>query len=128
MADTFEQAGAGVVVIGSGQPWHAKAFMEDHDVPASLSLLVDPELKAYRAAGLHRSVARTLSLRALGSAARALAGGHMQGATKGDAFQQGGVLAIGPGGDVRLSHRDERAGDHGDLGQALAAVTRPPTS
>ena len=122
MAESFEQAGASVAVIGSGRPWHAKAFIEDHDVPPSLTLLVDPELKAYKAAELNRGFVRTFSPLAVGSAVRALAKGHMQGATKGDALQQGGVLVIAPGGEVRFRHANERAGDHGDLGQALAAA------
>lgn len=122
MADSFEEAGAALAVIGSGRPWHAKAFIEDHEVPASLRLLVDPDLKAYGAAGLHRGVARTFSALAVGSAVRALAKGHMQGATKGDALQQGGTLVIAPPAELLHLHSDERAGDHGDLAEALTAA------
>ena len=121
-AGSFEEAGASLAVIGSGKPWHAQAFIENQKVPETLRLLVDPDLKTFHAAQLHRSVARTFSLLSTAGAIKALTKGHMQGATKGDPFQQGGVVAIATSGQTLFHHVNERAGDHGDLKGVLEAV------
>ena len=92
--DGIRAAGAELVVVGSGRPWHAKAFRDEHGL--DFPLRVDPELAAYRAAGLRRGAWRTLGPRVLAHAARAFGRGFRQGAVQGDPWQQGGVFLVKP--------------------------------
>ena len=64
--DELESRGAKVVVVGNGQPHHAKMFAEDEGVP--FTLWVDPEMKAYAAAGLRRGVRAVFNRRIVGHA------------------------------------------------------------
>jgi hypothetical protein len=112
--------GAELVVIGSGLPMFAQAFREEHQL--DFPLLVDPELQAYAAAGLRRDVRSTLNLKVLRNSLRALRGGHRQGKTQGDPWQQGGVFVVTPTGDVLFQHISQAAGDHPDPARIVAAL------
>jgi len=116
----FDAAGAGLHVVGNGSPSFIAGFRETtlFDGP----LYTDPELAVYRAAELQRSVAKTLDPRGLFGAARALASGHRQGRTQGDAWQQGGVLVVAPDGAVRWHHISQRPGDNASPEQILASL------
>jgi len=118
--DDFDKVGAAIHVIGNGSPSFIAGFREQtlFDGP----IYTDPELAAYRVAQLKRGVAKTLDPRGLFGAARAFAHGHRQGRTQGDAWQQGGVLVIEPGGLVRWHHASERPGDNAGADQILAAL------
>ena len=59
-------------------------------------LLVDPELRAYRAAGLRRGRVELLSPRLPLNAMRALRAGYRQTSVQGDPWQLGGVFVIRP--------------------------------
>ena len=99
------------MVVGNGKPHQAKAFVQDEKL--TFPVYVDPELQAYKLAGLRRDVASTLKLSTLGNAFRAMKGGHMQTGLKGDAWQQGGVFVIKqPETQVALAYVSEAAGDH----------------
>ena len=116
----LDATGARVVVIGSGWPAMAAAFAEAFDVP--FLLLCDPELTAYRVAGMKRGVSTLLGRRATKAAARALAAGFRQGRTQGDPLQQGGVLVLAAGGEPRFVQISEKAGEHAEEEEVLAAA------
>jgi hypothetical protein len=111
--EEFERAGVSLVVVGQGTPRHAVAFMEDHDV-RGLRLLVDPERKAYKAAGTRMAGVRGLfgpkvALRA----AKAVASERVvQGRVVGHPAQLGGVLVVATDGSVVWSHIASDAGDN----------------
>lgn len=111
-----------VVVVGNGRPHHAKMFREDDAVP--FTLWVDPELRAYRAAGLRRGLGAVFSRRSLVHAARALKAGFRQTKTKGDPWQNGGVFVITPKGRTVYEQVSEEAGDHAPLHEILVALDR----
>lgn len=85
-------------------------------------LLTDPELRAFAAAGLRRSVMSTFSPAVLTRAARAVKQGFSQGATQGDPWQQGGAFVVHPGGRVALAQVSSAPGDHVDPEALLAAM------
>lgn len=120
---TFRELGGELCVVGSGQPLHARDFIEQHGL--DFPLLVDPRLEAYAAAGLRRDVASTLNPRVLGHAWRAMRAGHRQGKTRGDPWQQGGAFVISPDNRVWLEQVSRAAGDHvapASLVEALRAA------
>ncbi|MHC4421860.1 MAG: SDR family NAD(P)-dependent oxidoreductase, partial [Planctomycetota bacterium] len=57
--DEIRARGAELVIVGNGAPHFAAAFREDYQLDCPL--LVDPELRAYRAAGLRRGRVEALS-------------------------------------------------------------------
>ena len=118
----IEKRGARLVVVGNGLPAQARDLKEDLHFPATL--WVDTEMKAYRAAGLRRSPARTLSWRTLGHLVRAWRGGHRQAGVQGDPWQLGGTFVIGPPEKVHYEHISREAGDHTPVKDLLAALDR----
>jgi NAD(P)-dependent dehydrogenase (short-subunit alcohol dehydrogenase family) len=112
--------GAELVIVGNGAASFAQAFREDFDLDGPL--LVDPELRAYRAAGLRRGRVELLSPRLPRNALRALRSGARQGAVQGDAWQLGGVFVIRPGGELAFRHVSREAGDHPAVEEILAAL------
>ncbi len=115
------EAGAQLVVVGNGKPHQAASFIEDEKL--TFPVYVDPELVAYKLAGLRRDLASTLKLSALGNAMRAMKGGHMQTGLKGDAWQQGGVFVIQqPANTVSLAYVSEAAGDHPSIESILEGI------
>jgi len=111
------------VVVGNGQPFHAQDFQQEHHLP--FTLLTDPDLEAYAAAGLRRGVLSVFHPRVLGNALRSLRGGFRQGRTAGDPWQLGGVFVITPGDEVLFRHVSREAGDHPLPEQILDALPSP---
>ena len=125
MRDTYEEIkskGVRLVVIGNGQPWHAAAFREDEGI--SFDLWVDPEMKAYRAAGLRRGLAKALSWRSLGHVWRAMRRGFRQTKVQGDPWQLGGVFVVTPDGKTVYEQMSREAGDHASLPELLEVLDR----
>ena len=91
-----------MVVVGNGQPFQARDFQQEHQLP--FTLLSDPDLKAYAAAGMRR--------------------GLRQGRTQGCPWQQGGVFVISRDGKMRFAHISREAGDHPRPEQILDALPR----
>jgi len=116
----IQSKGADLVAIGNGGKRFARAFVEERDVP--FPVYVDPQRATYRAVNMKRSVRSTFSAQTLKNGVRAVTSGHMQGRTKGDPWQQGGVLVIAPGGETRLAHVSETAGDHPTVEAILDAL------
>lgn len=118
--DELRARGADLAVIGNGTPKQAASFVRDR--APGLTVLVDPSLKAYEAAGLKRSVGALFRPSVLKSAWRAMSSGHGQGLTQGDPWQQGGVLVIGKGGELRYAYVSQAPGDHPPIEDVLAAL------
>jgi hypothetical protein len=115
------EANAQLVVVGNGKPHQAAAFIEDEKL--NFPVFVDPDLVAYKLAGLRRDLASTLKLSALGNAMRAMKGGHMQTGLKGDAWQQGGVFVIQqPENSVSMAYVSEAAGDHPSIEGIISSI------
>jgi NAD(P)-dependent dehydrogenase (short-subunit alcohol dehydrogenase family) len=114
--------GAELVVVGNGAANFAASFREDYRLDSPL--LVDPELRAYRAAGLRSGRVEALSPRVPLNALRALSGGARQGSVQGDLWQLGGVFVIRPGGDLAYRFVSREAGDHAPVEEILEALSR----
>jgi peroxiredoxin len=112
--------GAELVVIGNGLPFQARAFRDERKL--DFPLLVDPGLKAYKAAGLKRGALATLNPAVALRAAKAMSAGFQQHGTEGDPWQQGGAFVIAPGGAVRSAFLSSGAGDHPDPRDLVAAL------
>jgi dehydrogenase/reductase SDR family protein 12 len=112
--------GAELVIVGNGAQNFAAAFREDFDLDCPI--LVDPELRAYRTAGLRRGRVELLSPRLPGNALRALRSGSRQTGVEGDPWQLGGVFVIRPGGDLTYRYISREAGDHPPVDDILAAL------
>ena len=118
MVDEIRKKGAELVVVGSGTPEQAKRFAKEEQLDV---LVTDPTLEAYRIAGMKRGVLRVMNPKSGLNALRALAGGHMQGRTQGDAWQQGGVVVIRDG-HMLLQHAASEAGDPTDFRGVIGAL------
>jgi len=112
--------GAELVVVGNGRPEQARDFKVKQQI--KFPLLTDPELRAYRAAGLRRGLISSLGPRTMLHGIRALTGGNIQSTVQGDPWQQGGVFVITPGERVLFTQRSKEAGDHADPADILAAL------
>ncbi len=108
------------MVVGNGKPHHAKAFREDEKI--TFTLWVDPEMEAYRAAGLKRGMGSVFTRRSMGHMARAMRGGFRQSRTKGDAWQNGGAFVISSEGKTLFTQISRESGDHAEVADILAAL------
>jgi hypothetical protein len=117
-------AGARLIVIGSGRPEHARRFVDEEKLE-SVTVVTDPSLHTYSLAGMKRGVFSTIGPRAALHALRALRAGHMQHATAGDPWQQGGVIVVSSlssGGRELLHHESSTAGEPTDFAVILRAL------
>ena len=120
--DRLDEAGVGLVVIGSGSPDQAKVFVAAFNYKGEI--YVDPALKTYRAFKLKRGVGRTLGPSAVVRGIFTMKKGFRQGKTAGDPWQQGGMFVLGPGDRMVYAHRNQAAGDQANLDEVLQALTR----
>jgi hypothetical protein len=109
-----------MVIVGNGAQDFAAAFREDFELDCPI--LVDPELRGYRAAGLRRGRVELLSPRLPLHALRALRSGSRQAGVQGDPWQLGGVFVIRPGGELTYRYVSGDAGDHPPVDEILAAL------
>jgi dehydrogenase/reductase SDR family protein 12 len=116
----IHECGAELVIVGSGSQPFARAFVED--LQLDCPVLVDPELSAYRAAGLRRGKVELISPRLPFHAIRALRSGSVQSNVQGDAWQLGGVFVIRPDGELLYRHASREAGDHAPVGEILSSL------
>lgn len=114
------QRGAELKIIGSGRPDQANEFLRD--VPIDAPVYSDPNMKAYRAAGLRRDMRSNANLKTLKHGIRAVRKGFMQTKVKGDPWQQGGVFVITPDGRPLFQYVSSEAGDHPDPKKILEAL------
>jgi len=109
-----------VVIVGNGNRDFAEDFRDEFELEGRL--LVDPDLHAYRAAGLRRGRLEAASPKIVGNAIRALRSGARQTKVMGDPWQLGGVLVFAPGGELRFRHVAAAAGDHASPDEIEAAL------
>jgi hypothetical protein len=120
--DDIRASGAELVLIGNGSPAHARDFASRE--ATGIRVLADPSLRTYEALGLKRSKAATLDPASVVAGARSTLRGHRQGKLQGDAWQQGGLFVVAPGGEVLFEQRNKSAGERPRLDAALAAIVR----
>lgn len=117
---SIHRCGAELVIVGNGQPEHAVDFCRTHSVDTPV--LVDPELRAYSAAGLKRGIWSSIKPSTWRNTLRAYRSGARQGVTQGDPWQQGGVFVIRPGNVTAYRHVSREAGDHPPVDAVVAAI------
>jgi len=108
-APTLNALGFDVAIIGNGTAPQLDAFLKTHPTP--LPFYTDPKRHSYSHFQLIRGFGGWAGIRMASHGLRAIFGGHRQGLTAGDPFQQGGVIVVEQAGDTVLAHRDETAGD-----------------
>ncbi len=113
----FEQLGAGLAVIGNGNPAHAKYFEERNGLQGRV--YTDPARLVYRALGMRHGVGTSFNPRMLKHAWRAYKAGHRQTKTLGDPWQQGGTLVVSTDGEIAYTHVSKTAGDHAPVHSVL---------
>ncbi len=86
---------------------------------------VDRRRRTYRHLGFKRGPGSTLfNLASLRHALRAWRKGFRQGATRGDPWQQGGVLVVRAGGEAVMCFAAEEAGDLAPTADVMDAARR----
>ena len=120
----IESAGGRLVFVGNGSPRLAQRFRE-RTVPGA-TVLTDPSLASYRALGLRRGVGETLGPRSLFAGARSVLRGNLQGRVQGDAWQQGGLFVVAPGGELLFAQRNRDASERPRIDEALASLRAKP--
>ncbi len=110
-----------LAIVGNGTVAHAQDFQRTHS-KGVLRSLVDTEKKTYKALAMKHGATTTMTAAGGLRALAALSRGHTQAATKGDAYQQGGVLVVAAGGRPVFFQRSEFAGDHARLEEILIAM------
>lgn len=118
--DEFRRLGAELVAVGNGSVEQAREFREAEQLP--FPLFTDPSLRAYRRAGLRHGLASSIDPRVALRGLQAMAGGFRQGAVQGDAWQQGGVFVVAPGGRLLYGYVSRHAGDHPATADILRAL------
>jgi AhpC/TSA antioxidant enzyme len=118
----FEQAGAGLVLIGQGTPRQAAHFRRRQGI--QVPVLADEDRISYQAAGAKTGGVLDLwhpKVLAKG-AVTGLKERAVQTRTIGDANQLGGAMVIAPNGKVTWSHMSTDAGDNASPEEILAAI------
>lgn len=119
----IEEAGAGIVAVGTGNRQFAAAFV--HDEAIRFPVLVDDRAEAAKAIKLGRSSALGLLKPSVFSGRkRASAAGHSQKRLGERPMQLGATLVIRPGGEVAYAHMDSDVADHAPIDEVLAALGR----
>ena len=121
--EKIHEAGAELVVVGSGTPEQAGWFAEDARLTAPI--FTDPTLEVHRGLALRRGVAGILDPRALARAAGAWLRGFRQSGMQGDATELGGLFVVGAGGTLIYEYRARFAGDVPKADHFLSALESP---
>ena len=112
--DEIAALGAEIVVIGTGNPRLARAFVEDERIP--FPVLVDDDAEAARAASIRRvNFLELFHPASFAGTARAWREGHRVGRPGRRTNQLGATFVVGPGSRVRYEHRDAHPADHAPL-------------
>ncbi|HEY8756000.1 MAG TPA: peroxiredoxin-like family protein [Candidatus Dormibacteraeota bacterium] len=123
--DEIERRGARVVFLGNGSTRYAAGF-RDEFCP-ECTVVTDPELITYRLIGARGGLVNTLGPQAWAAGIRAFRRGARQQTTQGHPFQQGGVLVVAPGNEIRYRYISKAAGDHPAVDEVLAAISGTPS-
>lgn len=118
--DEIEALGGRVVAIGNGTADHARDFLESEGV--SIELYVDPSRVTYKSWEMKRGPVTVTGPKTLSHAARAMASGFRQSATRGSVTQIGGVVVFAADGTVLYEHIESEAGDIADYEDVVDAL------
>ncbi len=114
----FQQAGAGLVLVGMGTVAESAEFSRQQALP--FPLIADPEGRLYSDFGLQQaSFARLLSPKLLVKAVSALVQGSGVGKPVGDIRQLPGVFIIDTEGTIVFRHVSADPADHPEAGTLL---------
>ncbi len=117
----IHEAGAELVIVGSGNPSMAGFFAEDYHV--TTPLFTDPTRDVYRAFGAKRPTwAALFNPRLYWNALQVHRRGHRVGKVQGDLAQLGGVFIVLPNGDMPFAYRSTVAGDLPSIPRVLAEL------
>jgi peroxiredoxin len=118
----FEAAGVRLAFVGMGTPAMAEDFRKQFKI--TLPILIDRKREAYRAAGTKvGGVTDLLGPKVVAKGLLATARtGVVQGRTRGNAAQLGGVLIVKPDGTIPYAHLAEDASDNPHNAKVLAAA------
>lgn len=122
IADEVRAAGARLCVIGNGNPLHASVFMREAGLEDDV--FTDPARILYRRLSMRHGVFSTLNASSTRHARRAYRRGFRQAGTRGDPWQQGGVVVACTDGTVAFIQRFTVAGDQADLVELKRAAKR----
>ena len=118
---SFEKAGAQVVLVGMGTPSESVEFAAKFKVP--FPMVADPEKKLYRKFELKRmSTLGFLSPSLTLKGVAAIVGGHGIGMPQGDVRQLPGVFIIDTAGEIVFSHFSSNPADHPDAKTIIDAL------
>jgi peroxiredoxin len=125
----FEEVGAGIVLIGQGEPADAAAFTERMEQP--FECLVDPDRSAYRAYGLVRATPSEIltpqvALPFLRANLRRQT--QQKGLQGGSFLQMPGTFVIDTDGVLRMAHRNRHIADTPSTQQLLEVLHRLPSA
>ena len=118
--EDIERAGARLILVGNGSVAHARRFRER--LAPEVEVYTDPGRRSYEELGLRRSVAATLGPASAAAFVGATLKGHRQTSIQGDAWQQGGLLVMAPGGGILFLQRNRTAGDRPQIDAALLSL------
>lgn len=116
----FEDAGAQLVLLGNGNPGHAKDFMRHFGM--TQGVYTDPARLLYRKLGLRHGLRTSINWSSTQHARRAHAAGFRGMGVRGDVWQQGGVLVSSADGHIVYQHQSSIAGEHPELSAVLSGV------
>lgn len=117
--------GIRTVFIGNGEPRFIEHFIERFALSErKVEIYTNPDLAAYRAAGLRRSAWATIGPRGIWDALRAFGQGHVNRLGEGDNFQQGGAILIDRDGTVAWHHSSRSLGGHAPAVEIVDAAMR----
>lgn len=116
----FESLNTRIVVISFSRPDQARIWLDE--TGALLTLLLDPERKAYRAYGLEYSLVRSWSPKVLLEYARLMLSGRKWHGIQGDSGQLGGDVIVDLKDRIRLIHRSHDPTDRPEIHALLDAL------
>ncbi|MCI0555901.1 MAG: redoxin domain-containing protein [Anaerolineae bacterium] len=116
----FESLNTRIVVISFSQPDQARIWLDETSAP--LTLLLDPERKAYRAYGLEYSIFRSWAPNVWLSYVQLILNGRKWRGIQDDSGQLGGDVVVDSNGRVRLIYRSHDPTDRPDIHTLLAAL------
>ncbi len=111
-----------MTAIGTGGKRYAVAFIEDENVP--FPVLLDEDGSAAGIAGTKTLGLASFKPRAVIAGVRSTLGGNRQGKTGRRPLQLGATLIIGPPNKLLYADYEDFAGDHADLDEVLAVLSR----
>jgi alkyl-hydroperoxide reductase/thiol specific antioxidant family protein len=117
----LESLGVKVVLVGNGSAAARAAFARSMRLEGrNVTVVTDPSLSVYRAAGLRRP--RMHGVRAAIETLQAFGQGYRQRARAGDARQLGGALLVDGAGRVVYRHVGRSPGDLADPNDIVQAA------